>query len=145
LFVKVSVSTKIRMSVGSFDQYSKRPTFVVTPSGGQKTQQTRELLSIDVHDLGELVDMDALRVVHEDIGDVLAESNTDTSVVVYIRELWVIIHRIGRMGKGQPWLTLIAVCEGGARVVQSWAHAPSSVRMTLFSAIVSIALSLSKG
>jgi hypothetical protein len=63
--------------------------------------------------------MDALRVVHEDIGDVLAESNTDTSVVVYIRELWVIIHRIDRMGKGQPWLTLIAVCEGGARVVQS--------------------------
>jgi hypothetical protein len=105
------------MSVGSFDQHSKRPTFVVATSGGQKTQQTRELLSIDVHNLGELVNMDTLGVAHEDIGDVLAESNMGASVVVYIHELLVTDLSMGRIRKGQ--LTLIAVCEGGARVVQS--------------------------
>jgi hypothetical protein len=75
------------MSVGSFGQHAKRPTFVVATSGGQKTQQTRELLCIDFYNLGELVDMDALGVVHEDISDVPAESNTDASIAVYIREL----------------------------------------------------------
>ena len=75
------------MSVGSFYQHSTRPTFVVATSGGQKTQYARELLCIDFDNLGELVDMDSLGVIHEDIGDLLSDSDTDASVVVYIREL----------------------------------------------------------
>ena len=75
------------MSVDSFDQHSKRPTFVVATSGGQETQHTCELPCIDFDNLGELVDMDSLGVIHEDIGDLLSESNTNTSVVEYIHEL----------------------------------------------------------
>ena len=73
--------------MGSFDQHSTRPTFVVATSYGQKTQQTREFLCIDFDNLGELFDMDSFGVIHEDIGDFLSDSNMDASVVVYIREL----------------------------------------------------------
>jgi len=66
--------------------------------------------------------MDAIGVIHEDIGDVFSESNTDASVVVYLHELGVIrvsISGIGLLEQGEQWRTLIAGCEGGARVVQS--------------------------
>ena len=70
-----------------FTSIQHGPTFVVATSGGQETQHARELLCIDFDNIGELVDMDSLGVIHEDIGDLLSDSDTDASVVVYIREL----------------------------------------------------------
>ena len=75
------------MSLGSFHRCSTRQTFVVATSGGQKAQQTREFPRVDFDNPRELINMDAFGIIYEDIGDVLSESNTDASVVVYLHEL----------------------------------------------------------
>lgn len=42
--------------------------------------------------------MDTLGIIHKDISDVLSESDTDTSIVVYLHELGVLDDGIGMIG-----------------------------------------------
>lgn len=85
--------------MGSFHEYTTCPTFVVATSCGENTHQPPKFLCLDFDDLGELVNMDALGVIHQDIGDVLSESDPDASIIVYLHELPMIGVSVGVIGK----------------------------------------------
>ena len=80
-------------------------------------------------------------IIREDVSDILSENNTDARIVISLYELDKMVTNVCVTGREELWRTLIAVCEGGARVAHSWAHAPSRIRTALFSATCSIALS----
>lgn len=83
----IGLHWKGRMNAESCGERATQLTFVVATSGGQKTHQACEFLCINLDDLGELVDVDALGVIQENISDVLSEGNADASVVVHLHEL----------------------------------------------------------
>ena len=75
------------------------PTFGVTTSRGQNTQQTRKFLWLDVNDPRKLVDMYTVGIVHEDVSDVLPENNTDARIVICLHELGMMVINVGVIGR----------------------------------------------